>query len=52
MADVNMRLGEEAIRYVKEHPDEETSVVLIQTFFSDPDDTRKMDELLALLDRA
>ena len=46
---VNMQLSEEAIRYVKENPNEEASVVLIQSFFSDPDDTRKIDELLALL---
>lgn len=50
LADVNMRLSEEAIRYVKENPDQESSVILIRTFFSDPDDTRKIDELLALLD--
>lgn len=50
LANANMQLSEEAIKYVKEHPDEEASVVLIQSFFSDPDDTRKIDELLALLD--
>ncbi len=50
LADVNLRLSEEAAAYVKAHPDEEASVVLIQTFFPDPDDTRKIDELLALLD--
>ena len=50
LADVNMQLSEEAIQYIKEHPDEPASVVLIQTFFCDPDDTRKIDELLALLD--
>ena len=50
LADVNLRLSEEAAAYVKAHPDEEASVVLIQTFFADPDDTRKIDELLALLD--
>jgi len=50
MTNVNIRLGEEAMEYIKEHPDEETSVILIQTFFTEPDDTRRMDELLALLD--
>lgn len=50
LANVNMQLSEEAVKYVKEHPDEEASVILIQSFFSDPDDTRKIDELLALLD--
>ena len=50
MANVNLQLSEYAMAYIKEHPDEEASVVLIQLFFSDPDDTRKMDELLALID--
>lgn len=50
MANVNLQLCEYAMAYVKDHPDEEASVVLIQLFFTDPDDTRKMDELLALLD--
>lgn len=50
LADVNMRLSEEAIKFVKENPDQEASVVLIHRFFSDPDDTRKIDELLALID--
>ena len=50
LADVNLRLSEAAAAYVKAHPDEEASVVLIQSFFADPDDTRKIDELLALLD--
>ena len=50
MADINLQLAENAVQYIKDHPDEETSVVLIQDFFLDPDDTRKIDELLALLD--
>ena len=50
LADVNLRLSEAAMTYIKAHPDEEVSVVLIDLFFSDPDDTRKIDELLALLD--
>ena len=50
LADVNLRLSESAAAYVKAHPDEEASVVLIQSYFADPDDTRKIDELLALLD--
>lgn len=50
MANVNLQLTEEAMAYIKEHPDEEASVVLMQLFFTDPDDTRRMDELLALLD--
>lgn len=50
MANVNLQLSEEAMAYIKENPDEEASVVLMQLFFTDPDDTRRMDELLALLD--
>lgn len=50
LADLNLRLAEAAMAYIKTHPDEETSVVLIEQYFSDPDDTRKIDELLALLD--
>lgn len=50
IANINLELTEYGMAYVKDHPDEEASVVLIQLFFSDPDDTRKMDELLALLD--
>lgn len=50
MANVNLQMSEEAMAYIKEHPDEEASVVLIQLFFTEPDDTRRMDELLALLD--
>lgn len=50
IANVNLQLSEQAMAYIKEHPDEKASVVLIQLFFTDPDDTRKMDELLALID--
>ena len=42
LANVNMQLSEEAIRYVKENPDEEASRCLDSIFFSDPDDTRKL----------
>lgn len=49
LANVNMQLKQAAIRYVKENPEEAASAVLIQFFFSDPDDTRKIEELLALL---
>lgn len=50
LANVNLQLNEAAMAYVKGHPSEEASVVMIQSFFTDPDDTRRMDELLALLD--
>ncbi|RHJ94153.1 TlpA disulfide reductase family protein [Parabacteroides bouchesdurhonensis] len=49
-ANVNLQLSEYAMSYIKENPDEEASIVLIQLFFTDAEDTRKMDELLALLD--
>lgn len=49
IAHLKLSLSERAMEYIKEHPDEEASVVLIQTFFALPDDTRRMDELLALL---
>ncbi len=50
ISNINIQLNEQVIAYIKENPDEEASVVLIEMFFADPDDTRKMDELLALLD--
>ncbi|MDH6534321.1 peroxiredoxin [Parabacteroides sp. PM5-20] len=50
IANVNMQLNEQVTSYIKEHSDEEVSVVLIQMFFMEADDTRRMDELLALLD--
>ncbi len=50
LANINHQLSEEALAYIRSHPKEEASVVLIQTFFTDPDDTRKLDELLITLD--
>ncbi|OAV75764.1 Thiol-disulfide oxidoreductase resA [Bacteroidales bacterium Barb7] len=47
---IDLQLTEQVTAYVKEHPDEEASVVLIDMFFTGQDDTRQMDELLALLD--
>jgi peroxiredoxin len=49
-ANVNHRLSEQVLAYVRNHPDEEASVVLMKTFLLDPDDTRQLDELLILLD--
>ncbi|MGM9759413.1 MAG: redoxin domain-containing protein [Parabacteroides sp.] len=49
IANINLQLSEFALNYVKEHPDRKASVVLMQLFFLDPDDTRKLDELLVLL---
>ena len=42
-------MSEEAAAAIKKYPDEEASVVLIQHYFNHPDDTRQMDELLAVL---
>ncbi|MDL2244882.1 TlpA disulfide reductase family protein [Parabacteroides sp. PFB2-10] len=50
LSNINIQLQEEVINHIKEFPDEEASVVLIEMFFAEPDDTRRMDELLALLD--
>lgn len=49
LANVNHLLSEEALATVKKYPDEEASVILIQNYFTHPDDTRLMDELLAVL---
>lgn len=49
LANVNHMLTERAMEYIKAHPDEEASAVLLQDYFMNPDDTRKLDELLAVL---
>lgn len=49
LTNVNHTLSERAMEYIQEHPDQEASVVLLQYYFMNPDDTRKMDELLAVL---
>ena len=49
LTNVSHSLSERAQDYIQEHPDEEASAVLLQYFFMNPDDTRKMDELLAVL---
>jgi peroxiredoxin len=50
LANVNHQLHEQAVRYVREHPGEAASAVLIKTFLTDADDTRRLDELLIMLD--
>lgn len=50
LINIKHSISEEAVKYIQNHPQELASAILIQTYFSDPDDTRKMDELLALLD--
>lgn len=49
LTNVTHSLSEHAQAYIQEHPDEEASAVLLQYFFMNPDDTRKMDELLVVL---
>lgn len=49
LTNVNHSLSERALEYIQEHPDEEASVILLQHYFMNLDDTRKMDELLAVL---
>lgn len=49
LANVNHMLSERAMEYIQAHPEEEASAVLLQCYFMNPDDTRKMDELLAVL---
>lgn len=49
LANVDHALHEEVAALIKKNPDEEASVVLIQNYFMYPDDTRELDELLAVL---
>lgn len=49
LMNVNHLLSERAMTFIKENPAEEASAVLIQNYFVSPDDTRKLDELLAIL---
>jgi len=50
LANVNHQISEQVFEYIQGNPDEEASVVLMEEYFADPDDTRKLDELLALID--
>ncbi len=50
LTNVTHQLEEQIIEYIQNNPQEEASVVLIQTYFTNPDDTRKLDELLITLD--
>ncbi|MDR0349880.1 MAG: AhpC/TSA family protein [Tannerella sp.] len=49
LANINHQLRVEAEAFIKKHPDEEASAILIGKFFSDPDDPLPMDELLGSL---
>ena len=48
-ADIKSQLTEQALTYIHENPGKASSVVLIKTYFADPDDTRRIDELLITL---
>lgn len=49
LANIQLLLSEAAVKYVQDHPDLIVSAILIQTYLVDPEDTRRMDEMLALL---
>ena len=49
LANVRHQLEEHAAAFIKKHPAEEASVVLINKYFVNPDDTRRLDELVAIL---
>lgn len=49
LTNINHQLEEEAVAYIKKHADKAVSLALIQYFFTNPDDTREADELLALI---
>lgn len=49
LANIQLLLSESAVKFIQDHPDEEVSAVLIRTYLTDPEDTRRMDEMLALL---
>lgn len=49
LTNVEHQLEEIAVDYIKNNPDEPASLALIQYFFTDPDDTRGVDELLAVI---
>ncbi|MDR0750175.1 MAG: AhpC/TSA family protein [Tannerellaceae bacterium] len=50
LTNLNHQLSEIALAYIQDHPGEQASAVLIQTFFVNPDDTRRLDELIIALD--
>lgn len=49
LTNINHQLEEEAVTYIKKNTDKAVSLALIQYFFTNPDDTREADELLALI---
>ena len=49
-ANIRLQIMEKVFAYIKENPKEKASAILIQRHFLDPDDSKKLDELLAGLD--
>ena len=50
LANIKHQISEQMLAYIQNNPDEEVSAIMIQSFFTDPDDTRLLDELLIALD--
>lgn len=50
LTNVGHQIEESALAYICDNPKEGAAVVLIESYFVVPDDTRKLDELLAVLD--
>lgn len=50
LANVRHQISEQILNYIQNNPSEEASAVLTQAYFTDPDDTRQLDELLIALD--
>lgn len=50
LTNLNHQVEESVMAYICDNPQKEASAVLIQAYFIIPDDTRKLDELLAVLD--
>ena len=49
LANVKHQLDEYALAYIQANPDKPASVVLTKTYFTNPEDTRRLDELLIIL---
>lgn len=49
LTNVEHQLEEIAVAYIKKNPEESASLAFIQYFFTDLDDTRDVDELLAVI---
>jgi len=50
LINVNHQIEEAVLAYICDNPNEEAAVVLMEQYYMIPDDTYKVDEMLALLD--